>query len=176
MEYDQVMVNTRIDVNSYKSVNSRSNIRRDSKSALGSAATGINLDQRPMYPKSFALLRKWMECLFVGCFPENAVLFLWDQLLIREGKKESFHDLLPRFCCSLLHLLRGALLTTSTGFSKALLVAGRKVTTKEVIRAIKSSLSASQTAEDYELFQRNKAAKNIQRIFRRKFKNFAARN
>lgn len=119
-----------------------------------------------VYPKSFILLRGWLETCFVGWLPEHGALFLWDQLVLRESSPSTFKQLLPRLCCALLQLLRVDLLKTRTDFVKALRVKGQRLRSRAIIETVKVLFSDRGTALELEARRFNDSAVVIQRMVR----------
>jgi hypothetical protein len=129
--------------------------------AAGGAST-----RSTVYPKSFILLRGWLESCFLGWLPEHGVLFLWDQLLLREDIMAAYRGMLPRFCCCMLQLMRYNLLGKDTGLLIVLRSSGRMLRTKVIIEALRGLLSDSETAADLEMQLMAEAAIMVQRAMR----------
>ena len=131
-------------------------------------AAGGSSTRSAVFPKSYVLVRGWLESCFVGWLPEHGVLFLWDQLIMRGATPSSYKGLLPRFCCCLLQLLRGDLLESQMGLLDLLRSSGRKLRTKAIMEAVRALLSDQETAADLEVQLRNEAVIIVQRIVRGK--------
>jgi len=129
--------------------------------AAGGAST-----RGTVYPKSFIILRGWLESCFLGWLPEHGVLFLWDQLLLREDTMAAYRGMLPRFCCCMLQLMRYNLLGKDTGLLEVLRSSGCKLRTKVIVEALRELLSDSETAADLEVQLMTEAAIMVQRAAR----------
>ena len=120
------------------------------------------------YPKSFLLLRGWLDSCFVGWLPEHSATFLWDQLVLSEGGVKTYRSLLPRICCCLLELLRDDLLAAVAGsdFVAILQRSGRRLKTAIVVNAFKGIVSVAQIEADLLIQIRDAAMVVVERMVR----------
>jgi len=90
-------------------------------------------------PRSFLLLRGWLEDGFMGWLGEYTVLYIWDQMVLFGAHPAIFREILPIFCCILLRAMRVSLLSLPPGrdLIEMLRTFGRQLRTRNVVEALR---------------------------------------
>jgi len=90
-------------------------------------------------PRSFLLLRGWLEDGFLGWLGEYTVLYIWDQLMLFGAHPAVFKEILPVFSCILLRAMRVSLLSLPVGkdLIESLRTFGRQLRTRNIVEALR---------------------------------------
>lgn len=119
--------------------NSSNNDAKDQVSSGTSGPGNESKKDSSTLPPSLLLLKGWFETGFLGYIPEHAALFVWDQLILRGSRPETFQRLLPQISCALLVLLRDKFLESKEWVEGETLLRGwgQRLPTKSIVEALK---------------------------------------
>jgi hypothetical protein len=108
-------------------------------SDFSGSSSDAKKDSPANLPPSLLLLKGWFETGFLGYIPENAALFIWDQLILRGSRPESFQRLLPQVACALVVLLRNKFLDAKEWIDGDTLFRQwtQNIPTKKIVEALK---------------------------------------
>ena len=90
-------------------------------------------------PKCYLFLRGWLETGFLSYLSEDAVFFIWDQIIMAGNEEaggivSSFELSITRICAIILNLLRNELLTQKENLVPFLKNACKRLSTKLIIQ------------------------------------------